>query len=71
MLITFQFLIVSFLVGFNFSLKPQEASWRKHVKENDCNEMLVANCVTAAAFLAYCGPASIDVRYTAKLSQTL
>ncbi|XP_052708586.1 uncharacterized protein LOC128183562 isoform X10 [Crassostrea angulata] len=44
------------------SLKPQEASWRKHVKENDCNEMLVANCVTASAFLAYCGPASIDVR---------
>ncbi|OWF37572.1 Dynein heavy chain 5, axonemal [Mizuhopecten yessoensis] len=44
------------------SLKSQEQSWRKHVKENDCNELLLGNCMAAAAFLTYCGPANLDTR---------
>ncbi|KAJ8314955.1 hypothetical protein KUTeg_007105 [Tegillarca granosa] len=43
-------------------LKSQEALWRKHVKENDCNELLLANCISASAFLTYCGPHNVDTR---------
>ncbi|KAK6187606.1 hypothetical protein SNE40_005595 [Patella caerulea] len=44
------------------SLKGQEAEWRQHVKDNECNELLLANCLTAAAFLTYCGSTNIDTR---------
>ncbi|XP_023932047.1 dynein heavy chain 5, axonemal-like isoform X1 [Lingula anatina] len=44
------------------SLKSQEQEWRQHVRENDSNEMLMANCIAAAAFLTYCGPMTTDTR---------
>ena len=47
---------------FNFSLKGQEGEWKKHVKDNDCNELLLANCIAASAFLTYCGPFNMDTR---------
>lgn len=48
---------------FDYSLYGQELEWRGFVKENDSNDLLLANCVTAAAFLVYCGSANIDTRY--------
>jgi hypothetical protein len=45
-----------------FSLKDQEAVWKKYVSDNDSNETLLANCITAAAFLTYCGPLNTDTR---------
>ncbi|ESO89151.1 hypothetical protein LOTGIDRAFT_229063 [Lottia gigantea] len=44
------------------SLKGQEEEWRQYVKDNDSNELLLANCLTAAAFLTYCGATNIDTR---------
>jgi len=45
------------------SLRPQEGEWKQHVKDHDCNELLLANCVSAAAFLTYCGPHNMDTRW--------
>ena len=59
------------------SLKDQEASWRQHVKDNGTNELLIANCLTAAGFLTYSGAVNVDTRYAvfyfqiAHLGQTL
>ncbi|XP_067674368.1 uncharacterized protein [Haliotis asinina] len=44
------------------SMRTQESMWRQHVNENDCNELLLANCITAAAFLTYGGAVNIDTR---------
>ncbi|XP_053397319.1 dynein axonemal heavy chain 5-like isoform X6 [Mercenaria mercenaria] len=44
------------------SLKGQEEDWKQHVKDNDSNELLLANCISAAAFLTYCGPHNMDTR---------
>ncbi|XP_052089132.1 uncharacterized protein LOC127725852 isoform X10 [Mytilus californianus] len=44
------------------SMYGQELEWRKFVKENDSNDLLLANCITAAAFLVYCGSANMDTR---------
>ncbi|KAK3577475.1 hypothetical protein CHS0354_032326 [Potamilus streckersoni] len=44
------------------SLQVQEENWKMYVKEHDCNELLLPNCITAAAFLTYCGPCNIDTR---------
>ncbi|KAL4232681.1 hypothetical protein ACF0H5_007369 [Mactra antiquata] len=44
------------------SLKSQEADWKLHVKDNDSNELLLANCISASAFLTYCGPHNMDTR---------
>ncbi|XP_052807484.1 dynein axonemal heavy chain 5-like isoform X7 [Mya arenaria] len=44
------------------SMRAQEGDWKQHVKDNDCNELLLANCVSAAAFLTYCGPHNMDTR---------
>ncbi|XP_070190368.1 uncharacterized protein [Littorina saxatilis] len=44
------------------SLKDQEASWRQHVKDNGTNELLIANCLTAAGFLTYSGAVNVDTR---------
>ncbi|XP_035829673.1 dynein heavy chain 5, axonemal isoform X2 [Aplysia californica] len=44
------------------SLKSQEQKWRQDVKDNDCNELLLANCITAAGTLTYCGAVNIDTR---------
>ena len=32
------------------------------MKDNDCNELLLANCIAASAFLTYCGPCNMDTR---------
>ncbi|CAG5121560.1 unnamed protein product, partial [Candidula unifasciata] len=37
------------------SLQLQESKWRQSVKDNDSNKLLLANCITAAATLTYCG----------------
>ena len=63
----YQFLIIVFsFYLYNcsscFSLKGQEDDWKKHVKDNDCNELLLANCISASAFLTYCGPCNMDTR---------
>ena len=44
------------------SLKTQESEWRAHVKEYNNNDVLVSNCIAAAAFLVYCGGMNTDVR---------
>ncbi|CAH1799095.1 unnamed protein product [Owenia fusiformis] len=44
------------------SMRQQELLWRQHCKEYDCNEVLLANCIAAAAFLTYCGSMNTDVR---------
>ncbi|GFN75495.1 dynein beta chain, ciliary [Plakobranchus ocellatus] len=44
------------------SLKSQEAAWRQDVKDNDSNELLLANSITAAGTLTYCGAVNIDTR---------
>ena len=46
----------------SFSLKTQEGVWRQYVKENDGNELLLANCIAASAFLTYSGPVNVDTR---------
>ena len=53
---------IIYLHVFAFSLKPQEAEWRQYVKEHCNNDMLVANCLAASAFLTYCGGMSTDTR---------
>uniref|UniRef100_A0A2C9K4Z2 AAA+ ATPase domain-containing protein n=1 Tax=Biomphalaria glabrata TaxID=6526 RepID=A0A2C9K4Z2_BIOGL len=49
-------------VDFIESLKSQESKWRQEVQDNDGNELMLANCITAAATLTYCGPVNIDTR---------
>lgn len=44
------------------SMKDQEAGWRQHVKDNGSNELLIANCLTAAGFLTYAGAVNVDTR---------
>ncbi|BFZ10052.1 hypothetical protein BsWGS_13093 [Bradybaena similaris] len=44
------------------SLHLQENKWRQSVKDNSSNELLLANCITAAATLTYCGVFCIDTR---------
>ncbi|XP_059166583.1 dynein axonemal heavy chain 8-like [Physella acuta] len=44
------------------SLKSQESKWRQEVKDNDSNELLLANCIGAAGALTYCAPVNIDTR---------
>ena len=44
------------------SMKSQEVGWRRHVKEFASNDVLIANCITAAAFFTYCGPMNVDTR---------
>ncbi|XP_076466964.1 uncharacterized protein LOC143298129 [Babylonia areolata] len=44
------------------SLKDQEGCWRQNVKENSSNELLIANCLTAAGFLTYSGAVNVDTR---------
>ncbi|XP_064629693.1 uncharacterized protein LOC135488785 isoform X2 [Lineus longissimus] len=44
------------------SLKGQEAVWTQYVKDNESDEVLLANCITASAFLTYLGPLNTDTR---------
>jgi hypothetical protein len=44
------------------SLKGLEQEWREHVAEYSSNNVLVANCVAASAFLVYCGAMNTDMR---------
>ncbi|XP_041355189.1 dynein gamma chain, flagellar outer arm-like isoform X3 [Gigantopelta aegis] len=44
------------------SMKDQEHGWRQYVKDNDCNELLLSNCIVASAFLVYCAAVDIDTR---------
>ena len=43
-------------------MRSQETEWRAHVSEFNNNDMLIANCVTAAAFLVYCSSMGTDSR---------
>lgn len=44
-------------------LKDFEEDSRAFVMEYSSSEVLLSNCVSAAAFLTYCGPMGIDQRY--------
>ena len=44
------------------SLRSQEQQWRVYLKEHSSNDMLIANCLSAAAFLVYCGALNTDTR---------
>ncbi|CAH1226669.1 DNAH5 [Branchiostoma lanceolatum] len=44
------------------SLREQELLWQQSVEENSSNDLLLSNCITAAAFLTYCGPMGLDGR---------
>ena len=43
-------------------MRSQEGDWRSHVREFSNNDMLIANCITAAAFLVYCSSMGTDSR---------
>ncbi|XP_074662754.1 uncharacterized protein LOC141915202 [Tubulanus polymorphus] len=44
------------------NLKTQEELWQKFVEEYETDETLLANSITAAAFLVYCGSMATDTR---------
>ncbi|XP_077977225.1 dynein axonemal heavy chain 8-like isoform X3 [Glandiceps talaboti] len=44
------------------SLKSKEHQWREYVNDNCEMELLLSNCITAAAFLTYCAPMDTDTR---------
>ena len=43
-------------------MRAQEEEWREHVDEFGNNDMLVANCIAASAFLVYCSGVTKDTR---------
>lgn len=48
--------------GLLQSLKDMEREWKAYVDEYTSSEILLANCVAAAAFLTYCGAMGVDRR---------
>ncbi|XP_041462850.1 dynein heavy chain 8, axonemal-like [Lytechinus variegatus] len=44
------------------SLQQEKERWQTYVDENADNEWLLSNCMTAAAFLTYCGGMTSDSR---------
>ena len=45
-----------------FSLKHIEREWKAFVEEYTSSDIMLANCIAAAAFLTYCGPLGVDGR---------
>lgn len=44
------------------SLKYMEREWKAYVDEYTTSEILLSNCIAAAAFLTYCGAMGVDRR---------
>lgn len=44
------------------SLKYMEREWKAYVDEYTSSEILLSNCIAAAAFLTYCGAMGVDRR---------
>lgn len=44
------------------SIKDIEKTWKQYVKEYSSNDVLICNCIVAAAFLVYCSPLNVDSR---------
>lgn len=54
-------------VVFTFhSLKHMEQEWKAYVDEYTSTEILLSNCIAAAAFLTYCGAMGVDRRFVNK-----
>lgn len=51
-------------IGFvlSHSLKYMEREWKSFVDEYTSYEILLSNCIAAAAFLTYCGAMGVDRR---------
>lgn len=45
------------------SLKYMEREWKSYVDEYTSSEILLSNCIAAAAFLTYCGAMGVDRRF--------
>ena len=43
-----------------------EQEWKAYVDEYTSSEILLSNCVAAAAFLTYCGAMGVDRRFVNK-----
>ena len=43
-----------------------EQEWKAYVDEYTSSEILLSNCIAAAAFLTYCGPMGVDRRFANK-----
>lgn len=48
--------------GLLNSLKYMEREWKSYVDEYTSSEILLSNCIAAAAFLTYCGAMGVDRR---------
>lgn len=44
-----------------------ERKWKAYVDEYTSSEILLANCVAAAAFLTYCGAMGVDRRFVIRM----
>ena len=55
--------IYLFICLFIYSLKYMEREWKAYVDEYTSSEILLPNCVAAAAFLTYCGAMGVDRRF--------
>ncbi|XP_033113255.1 dynein heavy chain 5, axonemal-like isoform X2 [Anneissia japonica] len=44
------------------SLREAEKGWKDYVDENSVNQLLLSTCLSASAFLTYCGGMQIDLR---------
>ena len=42
--------------------RVREKDWTEFVDANSSNDLLVANCLSAAAFLVYCSGINVDAR---------
>ena len=57
----------SYLLSSSFhSLKHMEQEWKAYVDEYTSSEILLSNCIAAAAFLTYCGAMGVDRRFVNK-----
>lgn len=56
-------------IGFvlSHSLKYMEREWKSFVDEYTSYEILLSNCIAAAAFLTYCGAMGVDRRLVSYL----
>lgn len=43
-----------------------EQEWKAYVDEYTSSEILLSNCIAAAAFLTYCGAMGVDRRFVNK-----
>ena len=53
---------ISYFVFLSPSLQQEHKRWQQYVDDNSENEWLLSNCVSAAAFLTYCGGMTSDSR---------